>query len=181
MNKYGLQGPGRSADPACFSVLIPATPALKHTTLSYLACMHSAYTYNSSLCLDYSSSFLYLASFRAPLKRSLLGPGWVAHLVRASSQYAKVVGSIPSQDTYHNQLMNAWISVTTHQCFSLSLKPVIKIYIYHFFQGSLPLPPDKNTSMPFVSSMTWMSSHQEAVSSTRTRMSLCNPRALPQA
>ena len=34
-------------------------------------------------------------------------PGWVAQLVRASSQYAKVVGLIPGQDTYKNQPTNA--------------------------------------------------------------------------
>ena len=34
-------------------------------------------------------------------------PNWVAQLVRASSQYAKVVGSIPGQDIYKNQPMNA--------------------------------------------------------------------------
>ena len=32
-----------------------------------------------------------------------LSPGWVAQLVRASSQYTKVKGSIPRQGTYKNQ------------------------------------------------------------------------------
>ena len=35
------------------------------------------------------------------------GPGQVAQLVRASSQYDKVVGSIPGQGIYKNQPMNA--------------------------------------------------------------------------
>ena len=35
------------------------------------------------------------------------GPDQVAPLVRASSEYAKFAGSIPSQGTYKNQPMNA--------------------------------------------------------------------------
>ena len=35
------------------------------------------------------------------------GPGWLAQLLRVSSQYAEVVGSISSQGTYKNQPMNA--------------------------------------------------------------------------
>ena len=34
-------------------------------------------------------------------------PGWVAQSVRASSQYAKVAGSIPGQGTYESQPTNA--------------------------------------------------------------------------
>ena len=34
------------------------------------------------------------------------GPGQVAHLVTASSWYAKFAGSIPGQGTYKNQPMN---------------------------------------------------------------------------
>ena len=34
-------------------------------------------------------------------------PGWVAQLVSASSQYAKVAGSTPGQGTYKRQPMNA--------------------------------------------------------------------------
>ena len=48
-------------------------------------------------------------------------PGWVAQLVRASSQYIKVVGSIPGQGTDKNQLANAEISRTTNRCLFLSL------------------------------------------------------------
>ena len=48
-------------------------------------------------------------------------PGWVVQLVRAFSQYAKVVGLIPGQSTHKNQPVNASISGTTNQCFSLSL------------------------------------------------------------
>ena len=48
------------------------------------------------------------------------GPGHVAQLVRALSRYAKVLGLIPGQGTYENQPMNASISGTTNQCFSLS-------------------------------------------------------------
>lgn len=38
------------------------------------------------------------------------GPGWVAELVRASSQYAKVAGSIPGQDTQEStsKCINKW-------------------------------------------------------------------------
>ena len=46
-------------------------------------------------------------------------PVRVAQLVRASLQYAKVVGSIPGQGTYKKQAMNAKISGTTNRCFSL--------------------------------------------------------------
>lgn len=34
-------------------------------------------------------------------------PGWVAQLIKASSQYAKVADSNPSQVMYKNQPMNA--------------------------------------------------------------------------
>ena len=57
-------------------------------------------------------------------------PGPVAQLVRVSTQYAKVVGSIPGQDTYKNQPMNASIHETTNSLSpspSLSLKSVLKI------------------------------------------------------
>ena len=40
-------------------------------------------------------------------QNTLEGPGWVAQLVRASSQYVKAAGLILSQDTYKNQPMNA--------------------------------------------------------------------------
>ena len=36
-----------------------------------------------------------------------LDPGWVAQLVRALSQYAMVVGLIPSEGPYRNQPVNA--------------------------------------------------------------------------
>ena len=38
---------------------------------------------------------------------SYRSPGRIVPLVRASSQYAKAVGSIPGQDTYENQPKNA--------------------------------------------------------------------------
>ena len=53
-------------------------------------------------------------------------PGRVALLVRALSQYAKVVGSIPGQGTHKNQPVNASVSGTTNRCFSLSLKYINK-------------------------------------------------------
>ena len=34
-------------------------------------------------------------------------PGWVAQFIKTSSQYAKVVGSIPGQGTYKDQQMSA--------------------------------------------------------------------------
>ena len=46
--------------------------------------------------------------------RRQMGPGWVAQLLRASSQYTKLVGSIPGQGTYEKQPMNASISETTN-------------------------------------------------------------------
>ena len=52
-------------------------------------------------------------------------PGWAGHVVRTSSQYSKVVGSISSQDTYKKQPMSAFISGTTNQ--SLSLSPLKSI------------------------------------------------------
>ena len=48
------------------------------------------------------------------IKYSFGGPGPVAQLVTALSLYAKVVGSVPGQGTYNNQLMNALISGTTN-------------------------------------------------------------------
>ena len=48
-------------------------------------------------------------------------PGQVAQLVRASAQYAKVLGLIPDQGTYKNQPMDVWIGGTANRCFSLSL------------------------------------------------------------
>ena len=53
-------------------------------------------------------------------------PGQVAQLVRASSWYTMVVGSIPGQGTYKNQPMNASVHGTTNQCFSLSKKSINK-------------------------------------------------------
>ena len=50
------------------------------------------------------------------------GPGRVGQLVRALSQQVKVTGSIPSEGTYKKQPMNAQISGTTNQCFSLSIR-----------------------------------------------------------
>ena len=38
---------------------------------------------------------------------SVVGPGRVTQLIRASSQYAKVVGLILTQGTHKNQPMNA--------------------------------------------------------------------------
>ena len=41
-----------------------------------------------------------------PVKNKQLSPAQVAQLVRASSPYAKVTGSIPGQGTYKKQPMN---------------------------------------------------------------------------
>ena len=41
------------------------------------------------------------------IKNKETGPGQVAQLVRATSWYAKVAGSIPGQGTYKNQPTNA--------------------------------------------------------------------------
>ena len=49
-----------------------------------------------------------------------VGPGWVAQLVRALSQYSKVVGSIPGKVTFENQPVNTQINGTTELSLSLS-------------------------------------------------------------
>ena len=50
-------------------------------------------------------------SVSLPLSKSILFlkkcPGHIAQLVRASSRYTKVAGSIPGQGTYKNQPMSA--------------------------------------------------------------------------
>ena len=48
------------------------------------------------------------------IKKDVPGPGWVAQLVGMLSGCIKVVGPIPSQDTFKNQPMNAWIGGTTN-------------------------------------------------------------------
>ena len=65
------------------------------------------------------------------LKKSLLMDDWVkkmwytpclgvAQMVRVLTQYARVVGSIPSQGTYKNPPMSASVHGTTDPSFSLS-------------------------------------------------------------
>lgn len=54
------------------------------------------------------------------------GPSWIAYLVRALSRY-KFMGSIPSQDTYNYQPMNAQISMVS---LPLSLKSILKLQMY---------------------------------------------------
>ena len=49
-----------------------------------------------------------------PLRNGKKGPGYMAPMAGASSQYTKVVGSILSQGTYKNQPMYAPISGTTN-------------------------------------------------------------------
>ena len=49
------------------------------------------------------------------------GPGPVAQLVRASSRYTKVAGSIPGQSTYKKQPMNAYVEQQVNVSLSLSL------------------------------------------------------------
>ena len=45
----------------------------------------------------------------------MTGPGWVAQWLRALSQYAEVVGSIPAQGTYKKQreCIDKWNSKST--------------------------------------------------------------------
>ena len=45
-------------------------------------------------------------------------PGWVAQLVRASSQCAKAVGLTPSRGTSKTQAMHAQINGTANRCLS---------------------------------------------------------------
>ena len=54
------------------------------------------------------------------LENKKMSPGQVAQLVTVSSQYAKVMGSIPGQGIYKKQPMNAQIS-ETNKSVSLSL------------------------------------------------------------
>ena len=56
-----------------------------------------------------------------PDKAGRWGPGWVAQLVRASSQYTKVAGSIPGQGTRKTQPMNASVHGAANRSISLSL------------------------------------------------------------
>lgn len=46
------------------------------------------------------------------------GPGWVTQLVRASSGYTEVTGSVPGQGAYESQPMNAHMGGTTNRCVS---------------------------------------------------------------
>ena len=48
-------------------------------------------------------------------------PGWVAQLVRVLSQYARVAGSIPGQDTKKTQWMNECINKQNNKSMFLSL------------------------------------------------------------
>ena len=54
------------------------------------------------------------------LKPNLKSPGKISQLVRASSRYTKVMGSISSQGTYKKRPMNAFLSL------SLSLSQINK-------------------------------------------------------
>ena len=47
-------------------------------------------------------------------------------MVRASSQYTKVAGSIPSQGTYKNQLMNKW---NNRSQIDVSLSPSLPLFL----------------------------------------------------
>ena len=65
-----------------------------------------------------------------------LDPGWIAQLVRASSQYANVVGSIFGESIYKKQPMNAYISRTMK-----SMSPLVSLSI------SLSLSPSLSLSL----------------------------------
>ena len=57
-----------------------------------------------------------------PVKTELTIQPWPSSsVVRPSSQYAKIVGLIPSQGTYKKQPVNTPIRGTTNRCFSLFL------------------------------------------------------------
>ena len=53
---------------------------------------------------------------KTKITSTILGPGFLAQLVRVSSQYAKVTGLISIQGTYKMQPMNAPIRGATNQC-----------------------------------------------------------------
>ena len=50
-----------------------------------------------------------------------IGPGWVGQLVKALSQYTKVVGSIPSLGIYRNQPISAQVEQQIDVSLSLTL------------------------------------------------------------
>ena len=53
------------------------------------------------------------------IREGRISPGRGSQLVRSSSPYSKVVGSISGQERYKRQPMNAEISGTINRCFSL--------------------------------------------------------------
>ena len=61
----------------------------------------------------------------------------VAHLVKALSPYAMVVGSIPSQSACQEQPMDALLSGATNQCFSLSLFPLPPLSRINVFKSPI--------------------------------------------
>ena len=99
------------------SDLVPLCPASFISSLS-IGSFFSAYKYvqiSAPLKSTYTSTYDYPCSqFSKNTSKRLSSPGRVAQSVGALSRY-------PSQGTYKKQPMNASVSGTTHQCFSLSL------------------------------------------------------------
>ena len=55
---------------------------------------------------------MYLMTLNCAIKMVKVGPGPVVQLVRVSSQYTKVAGSIPTQGTHRNQPVRASVGGT---------------------------------------------------------------------
>ena len=86
-------------------------------------------------------------------KSKRTSPGLVAQLDRVLSQFAKVVGSIPSQGTCKNQPVDTPVSATTDRCVCLSLS----------LPSSLPLPHFLSFSLKSISKNLRKKNHQENV------------------
>ena len=72
--------------------------------------------------------------FGSNLKISKYSPGQVARLVRTSSQYVNVAGSISDQGTYKNECINKWNNKSMFLSLSLSINKRnflnLKIHLY---------------------------------------------------
>ena len=94
--------------------------------------IQGAWVFDTVECLTMSG----LASSRVlepGIKTHEFSPGWAVLFIRASSQYAKVVGSISGQGTYKKQPMNAKISGTTNLSLSVSLSVSVSLSLSLLF------------------------------------------------
>ena len=75
----------------------------------------------------------------------------MAQLVRASSQYTRVVGSISGRGTYKNQPMNAEVGGTTDQCLSKKQRKTLACKLFQLMK----MPPLSLLQRYFIQSGTW--------------------------